>query len=174
MSAPYARAPIYLHIKIQMGWGCGHNSEANMSGMPKCQSCSMLVNHGFTYCRPWFTMVNICLLLSKHVGLPNSTEHVTLYIIISTIQSIHHNFERYLNNFLVVGTYLSMNCKELWIIILCPSPTWNVQTIQQISNLYSIAFIIGIKVSTRIVISTLRVSNFAVFRAPPRPCPLYL
>ncbi|KAJ8435810.1 hypothetical protein Cgig2_024793 [Carnegiea gigantea] len=92
------------------------------------------------------------------LGLPDSTEHAKLYFIINTQTGVK------------VGSQLTT--QELWMATSCASTTWNIRTIQQIFNLHSITFVVGIKVGTGITISAPRVSNFAAFRAPPRLNPL--
>jgi len=57
--------------------------------MPKFHGYSMSIPHEFIDCRPWFTMVNICLQLGKHARLLDSMEHAKLYFIINTQTEIN-------------------------------------------------------------------------------------
>ncbi|KAJ8436961.1 hypothetical protein Cgig2_018908 [Carnegiea gigantea] len=67
-------AIVYVLICTQTGVGMwSHSCEGSIIRKLKQHSFNLSVSHGCATCTPWFTTVNIGLILSKHGRVPHST-----------------------------------------------------------------------------------------------------
>ncbi|KAJ8447134.1 hypothetical protein Cgig2_022863 [Carnegiea gigantea] len=70
----HAYTPLNFKIYIQTGVGvCSHSCEGSMIRKPKQHNFNLSGFHGCTTCTPWFTTVNVGLILGKYGRVPHST-----------------------------------------------------------------------------------------------------